>query len=54
VLERLYPLEIPVIMMSVVSEAELVVQAMKSGAAHFITKDFVPDALRALVSQYLQ
>lgn len=54
VLERLCKLSIPVIMMSVITEAEIVVQAMKSGAAHFVTKDFAPEALLSLVTQYLQ
>lgn len=54
VLERLCKLSIPVIMMSVVTEPEVVVQAMKNGAVHFITKDFVPEAVLALVSSYLK
>ena len=54
VLERLCKLSIPVIMMSVITEAEVVVQAMKCGAAHFVTKDFAPEALLSLVTQYLQ
>ena len=53
VLERLVTLTVPVIMMSVVTEPEIVVQAMKSGAAHFITKDFIPEAVLSLVSSYL-
>ena len=53
VLERLARLTVPVIMMSVVTEPEIVVQAMKSGAAHFITKDFVPEAVLSLVQSYL-
>ena len=53
VLERLSKLTVPVIMMSVVTEPEIVVQAMKTGAIHFITKDFVPEALLSLVRSYL-
>jgi DNA-binding response OmpR family regulator len=54
VLERLCKLGIPVVQMSVVTEPEIVVQAMKSGAVHFITKDFVPETLLKLVSLYLR
>ena len=53
VLERLVKLAVPVIMMSVVTEPEIVVQAMKSGAVHFITKDFMSEAVLSLVSSYL-
>jgi len=53
VLERLAKLTVPVIMMSVVTEPEVVVQAMKSGAVHFITKDFIPEAVLSLVTSYL-
>jgi len=53
VLERLSALGIPVMMMSVVTEPEVVVQAMQAGAVHFITKDFVPEAVRRLVASYL-
>jgi DNA-binding response OmpR family regulator len=53
VLERLAKLTVPVIMMSVITEPEIVVQAMKSGAVHFITKDFVPEAVLSLVQSYL-
>jgi DNA-binding response OmpR family regulator len=53
VLERLCKLAVPVIMMSVITEPEIVVQAMKSGAVHFITKDFVPEAIMSLISTYL-
>ena len=53
VLERLVRLAVPVIMMSIVTEPEIVVQAMKGGAVHFITKDFVPDALLNLIGLYL-
>jgi len=53
VLERLAKLAVPVIMMSVVTEPEIVVQAMKSGAVHFITKDFISEAVLSLVSSYL-
>ena len=53
VLERLVNLTVPVIMMSVVTEPEIVVQAMKSGAVHFITKDFIAEAVLSLVSSYL-
>jgi DNA-binding NtrC family response regulator len=41
---------IEIIMISAVSEVETAVQAMKSGAYHYITKDFEYDALRSLVS----
>jgi DNA-binding response OmpR family regulator len=54
VLERLCKLAVPVIMMSVITEPEIVVQAMKSGAVHFITKDFVPEAMLSLISTYLR
>jgi FixJ family two-component response regulator len=54
VAERLATLTVPVIMMSVIIEPEIVVQAMKSGAAHFITKDFVPEAVLSLVRSYLE
>ena len=54
VLERLCRLGVPVIMMSVVTEPEIVVQAMKSGAVHFITKDFEPEALLNLIRLYLK
>ena len=53
VLEKLCKLTIPVIMMSVITEPEIVVQAMKGGAVHFITKDFVPEALLSLITNYL-
>ena len=53
VLERLAKLTVPVIMMSVITEPEIVVQAMKSGAVHFITKDFLPEAVLNLVTSYL-
>ena len=53
VLERLCQLTVPVIMMSVITEPEIVVQAMKGGAMHFITKDFVPEAILSLVQLYL-
>lgn len=54
VLEQLCKLSIPVIMMSVIIEPEIVVQAMKGGAVHFITKDFVPEAVLSLVRSYLR
>jgi DNA-binding NtrC family response regulator len=38
-----------VIMTSATNEVETAVQAMKHGAYHFITKDFEPDQLRALI-----
>jgi len=38
-----------VIMISAINEIETAVQAMKSGAYHYITKDFEYDALRSLV-----
>ena len=53
VLDRLCRLSVPVIMMSVVTEPEVVVQAMKNGAVHFITKDFVAESVLGLVSSYL-
>lgn len=43
-----------VIMMSAVEDTEIVVQAMKHGAVHFITKDFDHDAILQLVNQYLR
>jgi len=53
VLEKLSTLGIPVIMMSVVTEPEVVVQAMQAGAVHFITKDFHPEPVLDLVASYL-
>jgi two-component system, NtrC family, response regulator AtoC len=41
--------DIEVIMISAITEVETAVQAMKSGAYHYITKEFDYDALRALV-----
>jgi len=53
VLERLSAHDVPVIMMSVVTEPEMVVQAMQRGAVHFIDKDFIPESVRDLVMSYL-
>ena len=41
--------QIDVIMISAIDEVETVVQAMKHGAYHYITKDFEHDAMRSLV-----
>jgi DNA-binding NtrC family response regulator len=41
--------DVEVIMISAVDEIETVVQSMKHGAFHYVTKDMAPDALQSLV-----
>src|SRR5512134_3327584 len=38
-----------VIMISAIRDVDVVVEAMKAGAFHYITEDFAPEALRSLV-----
>ena len=46
--------EIEVIMISAIDEVETVVQMMKHGAYHYITKEFEGDALRSLVRHAIE